>query len=182
MKFIFAAVRTWNLSKSRTVWISVTRQKLGVYQTRFISVTTMLTTTSYITSRHKARTSDFIDLTGCFTCRKSTSWGRRLYFHSEGRRAYGVLSLLKIHWRLPGFNPRTMGPIENTLTIRPPRALKLFFITLKNSIRTSKRTQHFTITKITWLTLFKEIIAVYSENHKKCIHKKSNFTDCYRMW
>jgi hypothetical protein len=27
----------------------------------------------------------------------------------------------------------------------------------KNSVRTSKRTQHFTITKINWLTLFKEI-------------------------
>jgi hypothetical protein len=28
----------------------------------------------------------------------------------------------------------------------------------KNSIRTSKRTPHFTITEINWLTLFKEII------------------------
>jgi hypothetical protein len=28
----------------------------------------------------------------------------------------------------------------------------------KNSVRTSKRTPHFTITKINWLTLFKEII------------------------
>jgi hypothetical protein len=37
----------------------------------------------------------------------------------------------------------------------------------KNSVRTSKRTPHFTITKINWLTLFKEIIAVYSENHAK---------------
>jgi hypothetical protein len=37
----------------------------------------------------------------------------------------------------------------------------------KNPVRTSKRTPHFTITKINWLTLFKEIIAVYSENHKK---------------
>jgi hypothetical protein len=33
----------------------------------------------------------------------------------------------------------------------------------KNPIRTSKRTPHFTITKINWLTLFKEIIAVYSK-------------------
>jgi hypothetical protein len=37
----------------------------------------------------------------------------------------------------------------------------------KNPVRTTKRTQHFTITKIKWLTLFKEIIAVYSENNKK---------------
>jgi hypothetical protein len=39
----------------------------------------------------------------------------------------------------------------------------------KNSVRTSKRTPHFTVTKINWLTLFKEIIACYSENHKKPI-------------
>jgi hypothetical protein len=38
-----------------------------------------------------------------------------------------------------------------------------------NSVRTSKRTPHFTVTKINWLTLFKEIIAVYSENHAKPI-------------
>jgi hypothetical protein len=36
----------------------------------------------------------------------------------------------------------------------------------KNPVRTSKRTPHFTVTKINWLTLFKEIIAVYSQNHK----------------
>jgi hypothetical protein len=37
----------------------------------------------------------------------------------------------------------------------------------KNSVRTSKRTPHFTITKIDWLTPFKEIIAVCSENDTK---------------
>jgi hypothetical protein len=36
-----------------------------------------------------------------------------------------------------------------------------------NSVRTSKRTPDFIITKINWLTLFKEIIAVYAENHTK---------------
>jgi hypothetical protein len=30
----------------------------------------------------------------------------------------------------------------------------------KNPVRTSKRTPHFTITKINWLTLFKEITTV----------------------
>jgi hypothetical protein len=42
----------------------------------------------------------------------------------------------------------------------------------KNSVRTSKRTPHFTITNINWLMLFKEIIAVYSdsENHTKHIN------------
>jgi hypothetical protein len=36
----------------------------------------------------------------------------------------------------------------------------------KNSVRTSKRTPHFTITKINWLAQFKKIIAVCSENYK----------------
>jgi hypothetical protein len=43
----------------------------------------------------------------------------------------------------------------------------------KNSVRTSKRTPHFTITEINWLTLFKEIIAVYIENNTKPIHKNA---------
>jgi hypothetical protein len=46
----------------------------------------------------------------------------------------------------------------------------------KNSARTSKRTPHFTITKINWLTLFKEIIAVYSEKHTKTIQNAALMT------
>jgi hypothetical protein len=52
----------------------------------------------------------------------------------------------------------------------------------KYSVRTSKRTPHFTITKINWLTLFKEIIAVYSENHTKPINIKCSITDCQSRW
>jgi hypothetical protein len=40
----------------------------------------------------------------------------------------------------------------------------------KNSVRTSKKTPHFTITETNWLTLFKEIIAVYTENRAEQIH------------
>jgi hypothetical protein len=47
------------------------------------------------------------------------------------------------------------------------RGSKLVWAVFMNSVRTSKRTPHFTITKINWLTLFKEIIAVYSEKRKK---------------
>jgi hypothetical protein len=43
---------------------------------------------------------------------------------------------------------------------------------LKNPVRTAKKTQHFTIAKIVWLTLFQEIIAVNSKNHTK--HKITN--------
>jgi hypothetical protein len=38
---------------------------------------------------------------------------------------------------------------------------------VKNSVPTAKKTQHFTVTKINYLTLFKEIIAVYYENRIK---------------
>jgi hypothetical protein len=47
------------------------------------------------------------------------------------------------------------------------------YILFKNSARTSKRTPNFTITKINWLMLFKEIIVVYSENHTKPINTNS---------
>jgi hypothetical protein len=40
-----------------------------------------------------------------------------------------------------------------------PKILQIIF---KNSVRTSKRTPTFTITKINWLTLFREMIAVYT--------------------
>jgi hypothetical protein len=39
---------------------------------------------------------------------------------------------------------------------------KLVYMLFKNPVRTSKRTPHFTVTKINWLMLFKEMIAVYS--------------------
>jgi hypothetical protein len=46
----------------------------------------------------------------------------------------------------------------------------------KNSVRTSKRTQHFTITKFNWLMIFKKIIPAYTENHKRPINTKCIFT------
>jgi hypothetical protein len=53
--------------------------------------------------------------------------------------------------------------------INYPLKPKLIQIIFKNSVRIAKKTQHFTITKINWLTLFKEIIAVYRENHTRHI-------------
>jgi hypothetical protein len=43
---------------------------------------------------------------------------------------------------------------------------KLVYITFKNLGRTSKTAQHFTITNINWLTLFKEIIPIYTKSYK----------------
>jgi hypothetical protein len=47
---------------------------------------------------------------------------------------------------------------------------------INNSVRTAKKTPHFTVTKINRLTLFKEIIAVYSETHTKHINTKRKVT------
>jgi hypothetical protein len=59
---------------------------------------------------------------------------------------------------------------------------KPVYILFKNPVRTSKRTRHFTITTINWLTLFKEIIAVYSENQAKPINTKCSIKDCQSRW
>jgi hypothetical protein len=61
-----------------------------------------------------------------------------------------------------------------TICVNPLKP-KLVEIIYKNSVRTSKKTRHFTITKINWLTL-KEIIAVYIENHTGPINTKFRVT------
>jgi hypothetical protein len=48
----------------------------------------------------------------------------------------------------------------------------------KNSVRTSKRTPNFTITKISWLVLFNEMSDVYSENHTEARNSENCVTDC----
>ena len=60
-----------------------------------------------------------------FTCRKFTTWNRRLYFPSEGRRAENVFAR-KIRRLRPGLNPRTWVPKASTLTSRPPKPLISF--------------------------------------------------------
>jgi hypothetical protein len=52
----------------------------------------------------------------------------------------------------------------------------------KNPVRISKRTPNFAITNINWLILFKEIIAVYSDNHAKPINTKYSITGCQSRW
>jgi hypothetical protein len=51
-----------------------------------------------------------------------------------------------------------------------------------DSVHISKRTPHFTITYINWLTLFKEIIAVCSENHTEPTNTKYSATDRQDSW
>jgi len=56
-------------------------------------------------------------ISGSFTCRKATTWDRRLYFSSEGRRAEDFFAL-KIRRLRPGANLGTKG--QHT-TSRPPK-------------------------------------------------------------
>jgi hypothetical protein len=53
-----------------------------------------------------------------------------------------------------------------------PLKPKLVWITAKNSVRTVKKTQHFTITKISLLMLFNKIITVHTENYMKDVITK----------
>jgi hypothetical protein len=55
---------------------------------------------------------------------------------------------------------------------------KHFLIILKHLVPTSKKTQHFSITKINWLKQFKEIVAIYSENHIKPINNYTLLAKC----
>jgi hypothetical protein len=51
----------------------------------------------------------------------------------------------------------------------------------KNSVPTSKKTKPFTITKIKWLMLLREITTVYSENHTKPLNTVC-VTEFYSIW
>jgi hypothetical protein len=69
-----------------------------------------------------------------------------------------------------------LGAGHKRISVKPLKP-KLVEIIFKNSVRTSKRTPHFTITKIKLLTLFKEIIALYRQNHTRTTKAKSRLTD-----
>ena len=57
------------------------------------------------------------NIRGSFTCRKSTTWDRRLYFPSEGRRAEDFF----VQRLRSGLNPRTWVRVNATST--PPKPL-----------------------------------------------------------
>ena len=67
------------------------------------------------------------------TCRKFTTWDRRLYFPSEGRRAEDFFAR-KIRRLRPGLNPRTRVPKASTLTSRPPKPLLLSIAQVKERV------------------------------------------------
>ena len=70
-----------------------------------------------------------------FTCRKSTTWDRRLYFPSEGRRAEDFFAL-KNPTALARFEPANLGTKGQHATSRPPKPLQ-FSLFLKMRPRKS---------------------------------------------
>ena len=60
-----------------------------------------------------------------FTCRKSTTWDRRIYLPSEGRRAEDFFALKNLT-ASDGFEPANLGTKGQNATSRPPKPLTPF--------------------------------------------------------
>jgi hypothetical protein len=73
------------------------------------------------------------------------------------------------------FQHMGMEELIDPVLIRNPLKTKLVYILFKNSIRTSKRTPNFTITKTNWLMLFKEIIGLQREPCKTNKYKMQHY-------
>ena len=61
---------------------------------------------------------------GSFTCRKSMTWDKLLYFPSEGRSAEDFFAL-KIPTASAGFEPANLGTKGQHATSRPPKPLRI---------------------------------------------------------
>ena len=62
------------------------------------------------------------NIQGSFTCRKSTTWGKRIYFPSERKRAEDFFAL-KNPTESAGFEPANLGTKGQHATSRPPKPL-----------------------------------------------------------
>ena len=71
-----------------------------------------------------------------FTCRKSTTWDRRIYFPSEGRRAEDFFAL-KNPTDSAGFEPANLGTKDQHATSRPPKPLNFCTWSDDGSVATS---------------------------------------------
>jgi len=65
---------------------------------------------------------DFHVILEIFTCRKSATWDRRLYFPSEGRRAEDFFAL-KNPMASAGLEPANLGTKGQHATSRPPKPI-----------------------------------------------------------
>ena len=68
------------------------------------------------------------NIQGSFTCRKSTTWDRRLYFPSKGRRA------VKNPKASVGFEPANLGTKGQHTTSRPPKPRTIMFTTTSSFV------------------------------------------------
>ena len=87
-----------------------------------------------------------------FTCRKSTTWVKRLYFPSEGRRAEGFFSL-KNPTVSAGFEPANLCTKGRHATSRPPKPLsKCLYINFNRprSLKFSYSAIHFSLWTSHW--------------------------------
>jgi hypothetical protein len=88
-----------------------------------------------------AEMTPFYAIYGSSTCQKSATWGKRIYFPSEGRHAEDVFAR-KIRRFRQGANPRSWVPEASMLTTRPPKmnvSLKMwscFTNTFMSEVRT----------------------------------------------
>jgi hypothetical protein len=75
---------------------------------------------------------DFAEMTVFtpFTCRKSATWGKLIYFPFEGRHAEDFFAR-KILRLKQGANPRSWVPEASMLTTRPPKPLRIVYVQLK---------------------------------------------------
>ena len=65
------------------------------------------------------------NIQGSFTCRKSTTWYKRLYFPSEGRCAEDFFAV-KNPTASAGFEPAKLGTKGQHATSRPPKPLCMY--------------------------------------------------------
>ena len=70
-----------------------------------------------------------------FTCRKSPTWYRRIYFPSEGRRAEDFFSPWKIQRLRSDLNPRTCIPKASTLPLDHRSRFRRNFVFLRDFFR-----------------------------------------------
>jgi hypothetical protein len=94
----------------------------------------------------------------------------RIIMHSKGKTY--AQHAMKAKWNMKGplrefltsaemivtCRLRNSKAFKYDLTLWSPKFIKIIF-------NSAKKTQHTSITQTYWLMLFKEIIAVYSENH-----------------
>ena len=108
-----------------------------------------------------------------FTCRKSTTWDRRLYFPSEGRRAEDFFAL-KNPTASAGFEPVNLDTKGQHATSRPPKPLRWWCREICEA-RHHDRGAHrfnccFSLSIYSCLTVFVTVLCTSMNN--QCKHSK----------